>query len=602
MTAFAPSDDELMIDQDLIPDPDPLKAAGMPAPFDLLPDPPPSFGPPSPTPPDPRDADIEKIIATLPPQSPGAVAPAEDPGAWAPPVPSQAHGMVPVAPVPGAPAGAVPPAPPVAEDVIWRRGVLAEETAADKAEIADRAHAESVLHQDDINDAVNHGNGLIAGRQKIHDDALAKYNGMELRDYWDAPDHSKFTAAIAIALGGLGAALSSAGGGSAENQALKIINKKVDDDFAHQKMQIEKARDSVVMARTGIQDAREAKQAMLEDLSARRVATLDGLETEARAQLAQRGVPAAQIDTDQRILDLQAARAKAALEAQKQRREDALAVSKERYLNARAARAERSGPIGGKGGAGQTDGMAKLSDYAIQHPGDTAGLYRLAGELKIPKPDKAVTAVVNQTKTTESQDKSATQATAGLRALDSIAASKYTPSRDDVQHWLTNQKKLYLVNQGGVAGGLATVGQIAGLLPQSEVDGLSPKAAEYFGNVRRFMEPMGRAKSGAAISQSEWDNFFNQYGPKSAGGLKAARADLTDLFKLSGSAGRKLEAGRPAKTGPVETARAELEKGAPKVDPAAKRAAAQRVVADPKTPADVKARAQQYLDANTTVL
>jgi hypothetical protein len=202
---------------------------------------------------------------------------------------------------------------------------------------------------------------------------------------------------------------------------------------------------------------------------------------------------------------------------------------------ARAAAQQRD-PSGGT----SPETMAALADYAIKNPGDVGGLYREADRLHAPSPGKAVPTISGATKPTESQTKDAKQAAIGLRAVTAIERSGYTPSRDEVQKWLNNQRLTHGATEGGVKGLALTLGQSMGVAPQSEVEGLSPHAQEYFANVRRFMETIGRAQSGAAISPTEWENFFNQYGPNSSGGIGAARQYLEDQLKVSGVAGRSL--------------------------------------------------------------
>lgn len=259
------------------------------------------------------------------------------------------------------PAGA-PPADeaakplPKAEEVIAKQGELDEQKARDAMENAERDHMAALEHEADVNDALQVGNAGLAKKQKYYDDSLEKYNAMKPVDYFDEPSHNKFTARIGVLLGGLGAGLSAAGGGSSENRVLTQLNKQIDDDHRNQVQAIDKARDSVVMARTGINDAKEAKASLIEDANAKRVASLGAYETEARRTLAERGIPQAQIDADGRVLALQAARVTAARQADEQKRKDALADAQIAYLNARAGKLGRKGG----GGSGGTSAIVSL--------------------------------------------------------------------------------------------------------------------------------------------------------------------------------------------------------------------------------------------------
>ena len=195
---------------------------------------------------------------------------------------------------------------------------------------------------------------------------------------------------------------------------------------------------------------------------------------------------------------------------------------------------------------------AAIARHLTENPGDIEGAYRVAQQAGSQAPTKTVGAVRTQVQPTESQAKDARQAAVGQRALEDISASGYTPSQGDIQMWLNNQKRVAWAQNAGsgqglgslIGGGIAGAAQGAGLIPQSETEGLDPKAANYFANVRRYMETIGRAQSGAAISPTEWQNFFNQYGPSSPGGGNAARRYMEDQAKLGGSATRQLEAPR----------------------------------------------------------
>jgi len=193
-----------------------------------------------------------------------------------------------------------------------------------------------------------------------------------------------------------------------------------------------------------------------------------------------------------------------------------------------------------------------IAQHLTDNPGDIEGAYRVAQQAGSVAPTKTVGAVRTQVTPTEGQAKDARQAAIGQRALGDIAASGYEPTHEDIQKWLNNQKWVDRAQRAGagtgigsiIGGGIAGLAQGAGAIPQSETEGLDPKAANYFANVRRYMETIGRAQSGAAISPTEWQNFFNQYGPNSPGGGAAARRYMEDQARLGGAATRQLEAPR----------------------------------------------------------
>jgi hypothetical protein len=413
---------------------------------------------------------------------------------------------------------------------------------ARKAEIeAGRAEREAQIAQERDEDArIAHADYLE--RKKAAETNLAQkvtaFEKAQITDPRQRTDMGKAT--LAVIFGGLGAAFRSAGGGDSTNHALVQLQKRWDDDLAMQKANVGLLKDAVVVARTGLQDVETGRRALEQSANAQALARYNAAIKQGEAQLRKLGVEQPAIDADKRLVALKLRRDQLAAEAQKNADAHALSQARANYMNARATRAAKARA----GGAGGGDATAQVADYLVQNPGDIGGAHRLAARLGVPA--KAVATLVNQTKPTESQAKDAKQSAVGLRAVEAIEQSGYVPSREDIQKWLNNSRLVHLADRDGVAGLAGTIGQSTKLLPQSEVEGLTPDAATYFGNVRRFMETIGRAQSGAAISQTEWTNFFNQYGPNSKGGLKAARQYLEDQSRVSGTAGRSLAAGQPA--------------------------------------------------------
>jgi hypothetical protein len=285
---------------------------------------------------------------------------------------------------------------------------------------------------------------------------------------------------------------------------------------------------------------------MMKDPDARHLAKNNVANKQGEAQLKAQGDSQAHIDADQRIVKLRQAQTEPKMRADKAADEHALNQARIGSLNARAARdkAKAAGKGGGGGGSGGGDGAAAVTDYLIANPGDVGGARRLAGQMKVP--DKVFNSIVTQTKPTEGQTRDAQQSTVGLRALDAIAKAGYTPSRDEIQKWINNQRLVQGAAETGVKGLGLTIGQnLPGpfKVPSSETEGMSDKAQDYFANVRRYIETIGRKQSGAAISPMEWQNFFNQYGPTSKGGLEAARQYLNDQMRSAGVAGRQIGGG-----------------------------------------------------------
>ena len=443
-----------------------------------------------------------------------------------------------------------------------RQGALDVEKAKINAATADRMAADAQAADEDARiERAEYLQRRQDAERDLADRVKAYEAGNKIVDPRSRTNGVKST--LAVIFGGLGAGLSAAGGGSSRNEGLAALTKKWDDDTEIQKANIAALRDNAIMARTRLEDVDAGRRTMLRDADARLLAKYNLALKQGEAQLKAQGANQAQIDADGRIVKLRAGLAAAKLQAQKD--EDAHLLNQARIarLNAQAARDQRKAKGGGGGGGGSTGG-ADVAEYLIQNPGDIPGAKRLAAQKGVGS--KEFDKIVNQTKPTESQAKDAKQAAVGMRAVDAIEKSGYTPSRDDIQKWLNNQRQVYQAAKagegggiGGLLGGLAAgSAQKHGLMAQSEVEGLPEDAQAYFANVRRFMETIGRAQSGAAISPTEWQNFFNQYGPNSAGGLAAAKQYLQDQARASGVAGRSLNAqpagGPPPAAGPSSDA------------------------------------------------
>jgi hypothetical protein len=354
----------------------------------------------------------------------------------------------------------------------------------------------------------------------------------------------KVLAAIAIGLGQYAAGIT---GGS--NQALNIIQAANAQNIALQKAAIEKKLKEAELSGKDAAEVEKERADAYRRLDLKGSALLQASADKLKVELARVGVPAAQIASNADVQKLEAEALQKREGAMESIRKDETILQREDMAD-QTRRARRMG--GGAGGSGAAASAGeKLAQYALDNPGDIPGLYRLAAQLKVPKPEQAVAAAINHTKSTESQTKDAKQAAIGLRAVNDIEQSGYTPAKGEIQKWLNNQKQVDQAADAGKGGGLGGVlgGAVAGLaqghglMAQSETDGLSPEAQKYFANVRRFMETIGRAQSGAAISPKEWTNFFNQYGPNSSGGLQAARQYLVDQFHASGTAGRQITGG-----------------------------------------------------------
>jgi hypothetical protein len=452
-------------------------------------------------------------------------------------------------------------------------------------------------------------NGYLAQRQQIDQDAqsnIAKRQKQADADYQayrefgiKDPEAEQSTghrllAAIAV---GLGAYAQGIQGG--QNNALAIIQKANADNIDRQKARQEKLFRLAEHSGDDVEAARKERDDAFRQLDLKHAAMLQNSADVLKAQLARMGVPEAQIGANKDVQGLE----QDSLRLKEHNLRD---IAHDETTLARAAitAAAKKAKAGAGGGGASGDAMAQLSQHLIDSPGDVPGAFALAEKLglKGKAAQKAVDDASKLTKGTESQNKDASQGAVALRAIDGIEKSGFTPSRDDIQKWIANQRDVARAQQmsegkgitGALSGGLANLAQSRGLLAQNEFDGLSPKAKAYFTDVRRYMETIGRVQSGAAISNSEWNNFYGQYGPQSEGGLEAAKQFAKDKFRTGGVAGRALSADGsvPGEGKGVASAAPAASAGAnPKV------ALARQAISDPKASPGVKARALQILQA-----
>jgi hypothetical protein len=185
------------------------------------------------------------------------------------------------------------------EDQARAEGEFKAGNAQVEADAAAHAAELAAQKQAAIDAAIADGNEQVAVAQKRYADKVQSYDGMKLQDFFRGDrEGNRAAASVLVALGSLGAGLR----GSNQNDALDILKGNVNHDFAIQQANIEKAKDSIVMARTGIQDAQAAKASLLADVGAKHAAAWGAVEAELRKGLAARGMEGAQIDADSRVI------------------------------------------------------------------------------------------------------------------------------------------------------------------------------------------------------------------------------------------------------------------------------------------------------------
>lgn len=155
------------------------------------------------------------------------------------------------------------------------------------------------------------GNARIEAARARAAQVEERFQKAEVRDFFaDKGTGSKVLAAIAVGLGAIGSALA-----KGPNHALQIVQHTIDADLARQRANIDKMKDNVLFARTGIRDAEEAKEQLLADATARSAAELDVSAKKWAEMKARLGAPMEEVLADKNIATLRAAAAERRIQA-----------------------------------------------------------------------------------------------------------------------------------------------------------------------------------------------------------------------------------------------------------------------------------------------
>lgn len=501
------------------------------------------------------------VVPVAPPVS-------QAPGPEVIPPPAALGAPAPVMPVPGMPPPGVNPYQPQVMPPIPTSRVVTPAEAGNLAAIDQNTAARATTAQDAGNVSAEEklarvqeadrrewlADAKLQERNRIADEATKRIQARTAQADADYKEYKSFgikdpeasdnfaTSILKAVVVGLGQYASGINGGP--NAALAIITDANKENINRQKAQQEKLFQTAQRSGKDVEVARQERDDSFKQLDLKHSALLESSAAMLRSELARMGVPQAQIDANKDIQKIEQEGLAIRERTLAGIRDDETALAR---ADIAAAARKKATKTGGGGGA-KLEGSAQLAEYAQANPGDTAGLYRLGAKLGLGQKD--VNAAINQNKASEGAQGTATKAAAALSAIDRIDKLGYKPTRDEIQKWLTNQREVARAEEAGKGGGaasfvgsaLASGAQGIGWLAQNEYEGLSPRARMYFTNVRQYMENIGREASGAAISQGEWNNFYGQYGPQSEGGLNAARENIRNRFKLTGVAGRSLEA------------------------------------------------------------
>lgn len=314
----------------------------------------------------------EEIAPPVPAEAPGNIgAPAPLPGmaSAAPGTVGPTGAAVPVKTTPDAPAD-------LPMDIAKREGERDIKKAEIESKTADKAAQLAQEKDEDDRLAYADYQERRTTASKNLDDKIAAFDKTNV--LVNPRDNVSAKSKLSVIFGGLGAAFSAAGGGDSTNHALVQLEKKWDDETALQKARIGAAKDSVVMARTGLQDVDEARHEMTTQANALHLSHLNSAIAQGEAQLKGTGQTQAEIDADSRIIKLKASRAALAIQAQKDADAHALNQARQAALLAKAAKDNKKA----KGGGGAaTGGLSQVSQFIKDNPGDQPGAYALAEKL-----------------------------------------------------------------------------------------------------------------------------------------------------------------------------------------------------------------------------
>lgn len=176
---------------------------------------------------------------------------------------------------------------------------LDKEIAASKATQAAEEAAMAARKTAAIEEVTKRGDNEIQNATAKYTAAQEAYRGRKIESYVSRLDTgNSVLAAVSVAFGTLGSGLS---GGRTANDALKILEAKIQMDYNVQKANIEKEGQDVAGLRGDIGLAAQRKADKLNDLNAKFGAFYGELGANFRQKLAAKGVDAAQIEGDARV-------------------------------------------------------------------------------------------------------------------------------------------------------------------------------------------------------------------------------------------------------------------------------------------------------------
>ena len=150
-------------------------------------------------------------------------------------------------------------------------------------------------------ETVRLGQEDLKARLAERDAQYEKLKGMDFKDFWqDKSTSTKVLAGLAVAMGAFGQAMTK----GSSNQALDIVMKNIEMDFAKQKAQVAKQEDVVNLAEKGIGLSREMKNDQLTDLTVKEAAAKDAVAAKYEQMLRQKGMDDNSIASDANLIKI----------------------------------------------------------------------------------------------------------------------------------------------------------------------------------------------------------------------------------------------------------------------------------------------------------
>lgn len=301
---------------------------------------------------------------------------------------------------------------------------------------------------------------VARARQNVQDQQ-ARYAAMPApalfadRKGWD-----KAKGVIALLAGGISDAVAARAAILAHQSppTTGALTRIIDMDIERQKANIDKLKDSVVMARTGLTDAEDARRQLRGDIDLKAMAMVDNAKKLTAMRLANQKIGQADIDQHQAILALDQKKADYKSEYVK-----GLTTSiQSRWDKSTKAGNETTNrsPTAGAGGGGVEADKNAANFAVLKNHGE-----RLAAEMPSLSPED-------------------------IKAINRVMTT------DD---WISGK------------GTVSAIAAAAGIDPET---GVSSRAKAYLDSAHRAAEGLGRVQSGAAIGTEEGKRFMQSLTPK----------------------------------------------------------------------------------------